>query len=1103
MQPSPSTEPQTIVGACGGAFTERARRRGAHLFASGQSALEGMSKEVALFTVQHEHNRPYRIAIDVGELETRDRLRVECQCPFFTAGHPCEHVYAALLALEAGGEAWRIIPPRALDQRLDVVPHRTGLPLGEDTFFEGEHAFARLTQGENNAANRQDWRSRFDTLRRSTVTIFDTTHGYIDRLELILDPSRSETAGAPVLSARAFDPKEDRLAPISLSRRDVDRISDPTMRAVIDPWLACPPLGQRSGADALAPDPGQLVADTRRVPAGLQHNLFTNLSGKLRFGVNGAPVTIENGPPWQLEIHIHRAEDGVTADGMLVRENSEARALSEAQLILRDGWVFFDHKVAPLLPGPSFDWIRHLQREGRIEALSSSPEEFLASLVQMPTLPPIQLGPSLSDWTLTRPEPIPSIAIGTLDPKIRRSTTEVVFGYDDLQVSQQDTYSGIVVADEKRILFRDFAKERSWLRRLITAGVESTIDNTFVVKSSVVPGLELKMVELGANIQREGVCLRKAGQSRLQLNSGPGWFELDGQIDFSGMLVELNSVLSVVQDGSHRISLPDGSEGILSPTEVRRLRALSGLGRKHEGKLRFAYSQAILLDALVSDQPSVLRDETFDQTVENLRGDLVISTHKEPESFNGTLRSYQQLGLGWMLVMKRLSLGGCLADDMGLGKTVQVLALLAMTHLHPEETPELDQISPSTTYHCSLVVAPRSLVFNWRQEAARFIPDLRVVEYTGQSRTSQLEGLEKADVLVTTYGTLRRDADILATINFDFVILDEAQTIKNHSAQVSKACRALQCRHRLALSGTPVENDVSELWSIFEFLNPGMLGSRSDFVRLAQGDALHLVARGLAPLLLRRRKTDVLAELPEKTELTVYCDLSSQERQQYEALRARYRKEIDKKAASNGASSLRTDVLEALLRLRQMACHAGLINDEHRTETSTKLETLISHLQEVVAEGHKALVFSQFVKLLTIVRTRLEAEGIPYAYLDGQIRDKKSVVEHFQNDSNDSCPVFLISLRAGGLGLNLTAADYVFILDPWWNPAVEAQAIDRAHRIGQTRPVFAYRYIARNTVEEKILALHKDKRALAEAIMGGEGQRTGKLSLDELRLLLQ
>ncbi|HEV3007251.1 MAG TPA: DEAD/DEAH box helicase, partial [Pirellulales bacterium] len=405
----------------------------------------------------------------------------------------------------------------------------------------------------------------------------------------------------------------------------------------------------------------------------------------------------------------------------------------------------------------------------------------------------------------------------------------------------------------------------------------------------------------------------------------------------------------------------------------------------------------------------------------------------------------------------------------------------------------------------SLVVVPRSLVHNWIEEAARFAPQLRVLDYTGLERGARREEFGRFDLVVTTYGTLRRDAGVLKDMAFDYAILDESQAVKNAASQAAKACRLLSARHRLAMTGTPIENHLGELWSLFEFLNPGMLGRSSTLKQFAgargkeSGD-LERLAKALRPFVLRRTKEQVLTELPEKTEQTLYCELDGKQRKLYDELRQHYRDLLNKKIASDGLQKSKIHVLEALLRLRQAACHPALIDKSNRNLPSAKLETLMEQLREVLEEGHKALVFSQFTSLLALVRAEFDRQGIRYEYLDGATRDRKQRVDRFQQDA--ACPVFLISLKAGGLGLNLTAADYVFILDPWWNPAVEAQAVDRAHRIGQTQRVFAYRLIARDTVEEKILQLQGDKRKLAEAIISADNSLISNLTADDLTLLL-
>jgi SNF2 family DNA or RNA helicase len=397
---------------------------------------------------------------------------------------------------------------------------------------------------------------------------------------------------------------------------------------------------------------------------------------------------------------------------------------------------------------------------------------------------------------------------------------------------------------------------------------------------------------------------------------------------------------------------------------------------------------------------------------------------------------------------------------------------------------------------------PKSLVFNWIEEARKFAPSLRVLNYTGNARVDEAGSLADYDIILTTYGTLRRDIINHREIEFDYVVLDEAQSIKNASSQAAKACRLLRARHRLALTGTPVENHIGELWSIFEFLNPGQLGSATRLKRFLAGGrtSSEVVARAVRPYLLRRTKKQVLSDLPEKTEQTLFCELGEEQRKAYDELREHYRVELSGRIGRMGIGRSRIAVLEALLRLRQTACHPGLVDPGRLDEPAAKLDTLLEQLSEVIDEGHKVLVFSQFTSFLSIVRRRLDERAITYEYLDGKTTDRQARVQRFQEDTE--CRLFLVSLKAGGQGLNLTAADYIYILDPWWNPAVEAQAVDRAHRIGQTRRVFAYRLIARDTVEEKIVALQDRKRELAESIVRADDTMVSSLTAEDVEMLL-
>jgi SNF2 family DNA or RNA helicase len=397
-------------------------------------------------------------------------------------------------------------------------------------------------------------------------------------------------------------------------------------------------------------------------------------------------------------------------------------------------------------------------------------------------------------------------------------------------------------------------------------------------------------------------------------------------------------------------------------------------------------------------------------------------------------------------------------------------------------------------------------LFNWTKEAARFAPKLRVHTHWGPERVRADRGFDGHDLVLTTYGTLCRDIEKLAEHQFRFVVLDEAQAVKNAESLTARAVRRLRAGHRLALSGTPVENHLGELFSLFDFLNPGMLGRAKRLrqavtkSRLLDASSAQLLARAVKPFVLRRTKSEVARDLPERTEQTLYVELGAKERETYDELLGYYRASLLKKVDTLGPERTAPHVLAALLRLRQAACHVGLLDSKRVHEASAKLEVLLAQLEQVLAGGPKALVFSQFTSLLAIVRTALDERGIVYEYLDGKTRDREKRVERFQTDS--ACRTFLVSLKAGGVGLNLTAADYVFILDPWWNPAVEAQAIDRTHRIGQTKRVLAYRLLARGTVEEKVEELQHRKRNLVRAVLGDGATFGGKLSREDLELLM-
>ncbi len=613
-----------------------------------------------------------------------------------------------------------------------------------------------------------------------------------------------------------------------------------------------------------------------------------------------------------------------------------------------------------------------------------------------------------------------------------------------------------------------------------------------------------RLAEIVANLTARGwivvahgKLIRSPGNFSFNVTSGTDWFDLDAQIDFDGESVSLPTLLAAVRQKQDYVELDDGSRGMLPQEWLDRFAKFTEFGETDEGVVRYAKSQALLLDALLAEQESVVIDYGFREFRKKLQSFSGVKPANEPRGFGGELRGYQRDGLGWLHFLRDFGFGGCLADDMGLGKTVQVLALLESRRRRKAANGETEQKKPS------IVVAPTSLVFNWLDEASRFTPKLKMFNYTGLDRKRRLAEAPEYDVLLTSYGTLRRDITDLNKTAFDYAILDEAQAIKNRNSQASKACRLLRADQRLAMTGTPIENHLGELWALFDFLNPGLLGRATSFGTLSKSDngdqTVGFLSQALRPFILRRTKQQVLTELPSKTEQTLYCEMPAKQRKQYNELRDHYRQLLTKKVKQQGINKSKMHVLEALLRLRQAACDPRLL-DAKNGQMGVKLSVLVEQLEEVLGEGHKALVFSQFTSLLSLVRKEFDTQQWNYAYLDGRTRKRGEKVKQFQEDEN--CQIFLISLKAGGQGLNLTAADFVFILDPWWNPAVEAQAVDRAHRIGQKRSVTAYRLICKDTVEEKILKLQETKRQLAESIINADNSVLRSLTSEDLQLLL-
>ena len=465
-----------------------------------------------------------------------------------------------------------------------------------------------------------------------------------------------------------------------------------------------------------------------------------------------------------------------------------------------------------------------------------------------------------------------------------------------------------------------------------------------------------------------------------------------------------------------------------------------------------------------------------------------------PTGINAEFREYQMKGFGWLWFMYKYGLNGILADDMGLGKTLQALTVL-------QKAKEEDGPMPT------LVIAPTTVVFNWESEIQKFAPTLSCLKLQGGERKQFFKKIPEYDVVITSYALLRRDIAKLKDINFRYVILDESQNIKNATSQTAQAVKQLNSQHKLALSGTPIENKLEELWSVFDFLMPGFLFSMADFNSRYVNPIMErqdkIVEKRLKlqiyPFILRRMKRDVAKDLPDKVENIAYCELTDEQRDFYLQVLDSTKEELFKSIEQNGLEKSRLSIFSALLRMRQICCHPRLYdkNNVKNVISSGKFEKLKAMLEEIIAEKHRILLFSQFVDMLDIVKAWLDKSGIKYEYLTGKTKDRQGAVERFNNDP--TIPIFLISLKAGGTGLNLTGADYVIHYDPWWNPAVEDQATDRAYRIGQTKKVFVYRLITKNTVEEKIQKLKTIKRNLVDSVISVDRNITKSLTMDDIR----
>jgi len=1097
-------------------FSSGVRSRGSAYFREGRARIRGQEPGYSLDAAV-SGSRLYDVTLE-RELGA---LGVSCTCPFFEGNLECKHVWAVILE----ADRLDLLQPERKEKFIEVTP----LDLGWDPVGSGDDDGSPLDEdasppwprklGRESASSRPDpgmpnWRSMVATVPVYAQPFRGAQVNSLPESQLIycLDPNKTFQAGALNVTVMTRHKKKNGEWTVLKS-----------FRLQHDGVLGIPLLEDKhilsclkGGVGAYGYYGGNAEFS---VPAGMTGIILPLLcaTGRCIYppprGTSDPlmPLVLDSGEPWKFRLDVKR--EGVKGSAYLVKGQLErgglVRSLSDPVMLLHCGWVFWKDCVARLDHADSFEWIPFLRTSGAIPVPESEIGDLPAVLASRGNLPPMNLPEEIQYKEIAG---TPKCCLAIRKPQHRTYPEDmlvgkIVFDYEGVEAGPDIATRSIFIKDKRLLIRRDAAAEQAAiatldaleLKRVDQGGLASW---AWQIRPRQMSLLVSSLVERGWTVQAEGKSFRKSGSFSVEVSSGIDWFDLRAKIDFEGVSADLPALLKALQSKQPFITLGDGTVGILPEEWLRKYGLIARMGKIQDETIRFQRHQSGLLDALLAAQPDVNCDETFSRIRAELKSFEAIKPVPAPPGFVGELRDYQAEGLGWLQFLERFGFGGCLADDMGLGKTVQVLA-----HLESRRAQRVNGKGKGKKQTVpSLVVVPRSLVFNWIQEAARFTPQLRILDHTHPEREREAPDFSAYDCVLVTYGVLCRDITHLKDYQFDYVILDESQAIKNDGAHTAKAARLLQGAHRLAMSGTPVQNHLGELWSLFEFLNPGILGTSTLF-NSAEGlgrnpspEARALLAQALRPFILRRTKGQVARELPERTEETLYCELEGKQRKLYEELRQHYKATLLGSVARIGMGKSKIMILEALLRLRQAACHPGLIDKRFASDPCAKLEALLPQLSDVLEEGHKAIVFSQFTSFLALLQKQLKAKKIRYEYLDGQTTDRQGPVERFQND--EKCKLFLVSLKAGGVGLNLTAAEYVFLLDPWWNPAIEAQAIDRAHRIGQTRKVFAYRLIARDTVEEKILELQKTKKELTDSIISADSSLIRTLTKEDLQLLL-
>ncbi len=1058
--------------------------RGLRYAEQGRVKIVDIDASSARFLVQGSRPRPYKVFLEVFG----DELLYDCTCPMGESGAFCKHCVAAAVTLRRTLQSKEgIYVPGAWKRRLKELLALPSLQPAAQKHSDYLLVFA-LTAPTYSYYYKRHFRLKpYWLLVRKIQDLLPSE-----------EPPQTPEAWNAWLIAHGKELLSYFHERMPSSRQQVRVLNAPpgalplahSLTAERDYGIPAVPIGEAIEAlnawgVPIYPSPLTLRAPLKIVREGVETVL--------------ALETAESG--LQMKAHLR-------VQGKVIEVKDIAKVSARPPwLLVNNGWL-----VRPDLKGLT-EWLEALATPLFVpqKEVEDFRDRYLPRLLA-------KLGRPLEGGVVTyepvRAEPVPRLYLQEIDETLG---AELRFGYGQHEVLYEFPVPEVTTLEDPHDpwkfyhIQRDATAEQRWhheaaqakyglkrgtkdapamlLLRARTHPVDFLLDK---VPQLAAAGFEIYGEE---NIKKVRVSRHQPTLS-VNITSGIDWFDVQAVVQFGEQTVSLAEIRRALRKKRRYVKLADGSIGRLPEEWLERYKRLFGLATETDDAndtLRFADFHAAMLEELVEEAGQAHADQAFRERLARLKDFQGIAERPLPASLQGALRPYQVAGYHWLHFLHEYGFGGILADDMGLGKTVQVLAfLLSLRESGHAQAPDL-------------VVVPRSLLINWQREVEKFAPTLKVLAYFGPQRPA-VAAFDDYDLVLTTYGVMRVDNEKLRAYRFHYIVLDESQAIKNPLAKTARAARRLQSEHRLAMTGTPVENNTFELWAQFAFVMPGLLGSldyfKEEFVKpieKAQDEkTAQTLRRMVYPFILRRTKEQVAPELPPRTERVIYCPMEPAQRRFYLKLRDYYRELLVGLIEEEGLDKSRMKILEGLLRLRQASNHPKLIDPKFRGD-SGKLTVLLETLETLYKEGHKALVFSQFVQMLRLIRKELDARGIPYAYLDGRTRKRQEQVDRFQNDP--AVPFFLISLKAGGVGLNLTAADYVIHVDPWWNPAVERQASDRTHRIGQDKPVFIFKLITRESVEEKILQLQEQKKELVEKLIATESGFFKELSPEDVRAL--